>query len=89
MDSIFSYISKNFEAENTAIKIISKIREKFDTIASNPFAYSIIDNICTIGKSYRRAVVENYIIYYQINTAISRVEVLRVLYNKRNFQNLI
>ncbi len=89
MESIFQYISTEFNSENSARNTIIKIREKIEIIGKNPFAYAVIDNPMNIKKFYRRAVVQNYIIYYRVNPQVDRIDILRVLYNKRNFMNLL
>lgn len=84
---IKKYIKYNLQEPNIANKLINKIKKEIDQLAINPELYSIIDDDFIKKRETRKVVVNNYIVFYRIKN--NSVEIVRVLYGRRNWIKLL
>ncbi len=83
LDEILNYISNklcNFQAANDLFKTI-------DNIIAFPLSYPLIENEYVRNRNTRKAIIDNYNLYYVIESNI--IVVLRIIYNKRDLSELI
>ena len=86
MDKITKHISKTLKNRIAADKLINEVQQKIEKRAYNPDSYEMYSS--TNRKHiYYRLYIKNYIVFYIVKDNI--MEVRRILYNKRNFSNLI
>lgn len=84
---IKQYIKYNLQEPETANKLISKIRKSIRTLEDNPEIYAIIDDDIIRKLEIRKLIVDNYIIFYRIKK--DSIEIVRVMYGRRNWINLL
>lgn len=84
---IKQYIKYNLQEPETAQKLISKIRNEINNLKYNPNSYSIIDDDLLKKLEIRKFIVDNYIIFYRIKS--DNIEIVRVMYGRRNWINLL
>lgn len=87
MNKITKYIAKNLKNRIAADNLISEVMQKIEKRAYNPNCYEKYSSSIKRKNTYYRLYVKNYTIFYIIKDNI--MEVRRILYNKRNFDNLI
>ena len=87
MDQIARYIAKKLNNRIAANNLISEVKQKIEKRAYNPNSYEKYSSSTKRKNTYYRLYVKNYIVFYIIKYNI--MEVRRILYNKRNFDNLI
>ncbi len=83
LDEILNYISNklcNFQAANDLFKTI-------DNIIAFPLSYPLLENEYVRNRNTRKAIIDNYNLYYVIESNI--IVVLRIIYNKRDLSELI
>ena len=87
LDEILNYISNklcNFQAANDLFNIIFKT---IDNIIASPLSYPLLENEYVRNRNTRKAIIDNYNLYYVIESNI--IVVLRIIYNKRDLSELI
>ena len=82
---ILFYIRYILQNDISANRLLIKVEREIKIRGQNPLGYKKYKtNKNTI---YYRIYINNYIIFYTINNNI--MEVRRIIYNKRNFENLL
>ncbi|QVK19551.1 type II toxin-antitoxin system RelE/ParE family toxin [Mycoplasmatota bacterium] len=61
---------------------------KIKNIMLFPEANPKISNEKIVNPEVRKCLMSNYIIFYLINFELDRIEVVRVLYNKQNYEKI-
>ncbi len=84
---IKQYIKYNLQEPQTAQKLISKIRNEINNLKYNPEIYEIIDDDLIKKFKIRKLIVDNYIVFYRIKN--DNIEVVRIMYGRRNWINLL
>ncbi len=84
---IKQYIKYNLQEPEIAQKLISKIRNEINNLKYDPEIYAIIDDDLIKKLEIRKLIVDNYIVFYRIKN--DNIEVVRVMYGKRNWINLL
>lgn len=84
---IKQYIKYNLQEPETAQKLISKIRNKINKLKNNPEIYTIIDDELIKNLEIRKLIVDKYIVFYRIKN--NNIEIVRVMYGRRNWINLL
>ena len=81
------YIKYNLQEPTIANNLITKIKKEIKELVNNPEIYSIIDDDLIKKLEIRKIIVDNYIVFYRVKN--SSLEIVRVLYGKRNWINLL
>ena len=89
LTEILSYITYVLKEPAIAKRIYSSIKDKITSLEYMPNRHAIIDEEKYIHLKIRKLPVENYTAFYTIDEHTHIVHVLRILYNRRNWKNLI
>lgn len=84
---IKQYIKYNLQESEIANKLISNIRKSIKTLKDNPEIYTIIDDDMIRKLEIRKLIVDNYIVFYRIKD--DSIEIVRIMYGRRNWINLL
>ena len=84
---IKKYIKYNLQEPQIAEKLILKIKNEIQTLKDNPEKFAIIDDDLIRKLEIRRLIVNNYIIFYRIVN--NSIEIVRIMYGRRNWINLL
>jgi toxin ParE1/3/4 len=84
---IKQYIKYNLQEPEIANKLISNIKKSIKTLKDNPEIYTIIDDDMIRKLEIRKLIVENYIVFYRIKD--DSIEIVRIMYGRRNWINLL
>lgn len=87
LKGIFLYISEKLKEPANALNTYSEIRSAVFSLSKFPERYPIVDEPIFFDLGLRRLFVKNYVVFYIIRE--TDVIVLRVLYKRRRWQNLI
>ena len=80
-------IKYNLQEPETANKLISKIRKEINALKDNSEIYAIIDDDIIKKLEIRKLIVDNYIVFYRIKD--NNIQIVRVMYGRRNWINLL
>jgi len=89
LDEILHYISVDLVNPTAAQNLGRKIFEKIDMVRIFPESGAPIDNEFLSDKTVRKLLVENYVIYYKAHYDEKIIFVLRVVYGKRNLDEIL
>jgi len=86
---IARYISSQLNAPTTALNMVRTIREAIAKLETGAFLYPLVrdDRLAALG--YRPLIIKNYIAFYIVNEKEKTVDVDRILYGRRDWQNLL
>lgn len=85
---IYSYIKYNLQEPEIANKLIKRIREEVYKLKDNPTIYAIIDDEIIKKLEIRKIRVNNYIVFYKVEENNNIVQIVRIMYAKRNWTNI-
>ena len=85
INEIFSYIAN--ESIENANKVLEDFYKVFENLELYPFMFKEINKILVNKKDYRLIQVDNYLIFYKINT--KNVYIMRIIHSKRNYNFLL
>lgn len=89
LQDILDYIANTLKEPVTAQRIYTSIKAEILTLASMPERNCVVDDEPYAAMGVRRLFAENYVVFYVLDKGRSCVHVLRVLYNRREWQSIL
>ena len=89
VDSSYNYIRENLGAPMAAENLIREILKKLNAIKENPRIRPLVQDKYLASLGYRLISVKNYMIFYIIGEDDEHIKVIRFLYSKRNWINML
>jgi plasmid stabilization system protein ParE len=89
VDSSYRYIKNKLEAPIAANNLVREILEKLNRIKENPNCRPLVQDKYLASLGYRQINVKNHVIFYIIGDDNKHVKIIRFLYKKRNWINII
>jgi plasmid stabilization system protein ParE len=86
---IFLYITDTLKAPDAAKRLYSKIKKEIAGLASMPNRCVLIAEEPYAQLGVRKLFIENYIAFFLVDETSQEVHVFRILYNCREWHNLI
>lgn len=83
MRSIVEYIAVTLSSPNSALSQLTRFEEKINSLEELPFRFPVYKN------DIRFVPVDNYLVFYTADEAAKTVSIIRVMYGKRDVENLI
>ena len=87
LDKITDYIVYKLNNNIAAHELLSEIEKEINARAYNPENYEKYNPMRKKKKDYYRIYVKKYTIFYIVED--NKMKIMRILYSKRNFKNLI
>ena len=85
LDNVFTYISKELKNSNSALNLINRFEEKFESLINFPYAYPVINNINLDRNDLRKCFIDNFVIIYLVNLNFNQIEIVRVVYHRVDY----
>ena len=89
LDNIYKYISEELFAVSSATNILEKIEQGIMVLREFPFSCNYVADEYLKNKGYRKLIVDNYIVFYLIEEEKNQVIIMRALYGKQKYENLL
>ena len=89
MDSSYNYIKNKLEAPKAADNLIREIMESLNKLKENPNIRPLVQDKYLASLGYRLINVKNYVIFYIIDNDNRHIKIIRFLYKKRNWINIL
>jgi toxin ParE1/3/4 len=89
LKGISDYISKELRDISAALNIISKIGTAIIDLELLPFRNAIVSDERLALQGFRMLVVESYIVFYIVFKENLTVTIVRILYSRRDWLNLL
>lgn len=89
VENIYTYISETLCNRQAATRFISALREHMTTLENMPESYPLANDEYLRNMGIRFIVINNYIAFYIVSYEKKIVYVLRVLYGRRNWAEIL
>lgn len=86
---IADYISRELMDPSAALHLISKIAEAVFELEQLPLRFALVSDERLANQGIRKLVVDNYIVFYVVSEKNTSVTIIRILYGKRDWNNLL
>lgn len=81
---IINYISDELYSPQAAERLFDMVDEKIEILRENPYLFPLYHDDKLSAKGLRFAVIGNYLMFYIIDDCNSIVNIVRIVYGKRN-----
>ena len=89
VDSCYDYIKDTLKNPKAADDLITKIMDKLNIISENPKIRPLVRDEYLANIGYRLITVKNYMIFYIIGEDNKHLKIVRFLYCKRDWMNIL
>ena len=83
------YISNELKNPTAANALLDAVNEELNTLSLFPYAHNIIANKFLSPYEFRFVKVKNYIAVYKVNETEKTIYIVRFLYNKRDWTEIL
>lgn len=87
--SILKYITEILKAPLAAKNLLVEIEDQTKLLKTNPFSYALVFDEYLYSKGIRSILVKNYNIFYIVKEEEQIVSILRILYARRDWNQLL
>lgn len=84
-----AYISDNLLNPIAADKYLNEATDKLRELADMPYMYATVNDEMLSQLGVRMLRINNYIVFYRINDDEQIVTILRIVYEKRDWQHIL
>lgn len=84
-----SYIQEVLFQPESAKRIYRAFKDQINSLSTMPERYAVIAEEPYTSMGLRKVNVENYLIFYIVNEKEKTVSIVRVLYGRREWHNLV
>jgi len=89
VDSCYDYINDTLKNPKAAYNLITEIMNKLNIISENPKIRPLVRDEYLANLGYRLITVKNYLIFYIIDEDNKYLKIVRFLYCKRDWMNIL
>lgn len=88
-ENIYQYIAENLCNKQAAIRLIALLDKNIRSLSDIPEGYPLADDEYLRNIGIRFISVKNYLIFYTVNTGKKQVDILRIIYEKRSWIDIL
>ena len=89
IQSAVRYISKTLLEPDTARDLLLRFRNEILSLSNMPERFPLVRDKYLASLGYRTTSVGNYLVFFTVRKETRKVDVIRVIYGKRNWIELI
>ncbi len=89
LDDIYRYIAYELVNEDAAENLMDRIESSVMRLKDFPLSCNLVADEMLRDKGYRRLIVDNYVAFYIVDKVGKQVVIMRVLYGRQKYQDLI
>lgn len=86
---IAKYISRKLENPMAAERLVTALTEKAEHLCEMPYLNPVYAPIRPLKYEYRKAKVNNYLMFYWVDEQEKTISIARVMYAKRDYENIL
>ena len=86
---IVGYIANELSAPKAASSFLDDVETSYLRVVDNPHSYSLCSDVRLERLGYRKIVIRNYLMLYRIDEDNQVVYIVRVVYGRRNYPEMI
>ena len=84
-----NYIGNVLKNPTAADRLLSKVESRVASLSVMPERCALVDDPALALQEIRYLIIEKYFAFYQINEVIKSVHILRFLYEKSDWKNIL
>ena len=84
-----SYVAQFLHNKIAADSLISMLTKEIKSLEAMPERYPLVNDSYLASLGIRSLMVKNYTVFYIVHKENNTIEIVRVLYSKRNWQYLL
>lgn len=89
LKQVVEYLTEELKNPAAATRLVNTIKAEIIKLTEFPYRYAPVKDERLAGQGFRLMVVDKHLIFYLINEREKTVSVIRILYGKRNWINLL
>ena len=89
LSEILDYISIRLQEPVVALNLLHRIQKEILSLHRMPERYRLVTDDYLAARGFRILRVENYLVFYTVDQEHSMVNIVRVLYGKREWNTLL
>lgn len=89
MLDIIYYISRKLSNPAAAERLAVALIEKGESLREMPYINPVYTPIKPLNKEYRKAKVNNYLMFYWVDEQEKKVTIARIIYSKRDYEKIL
>ena len=89
LQEIHAYIAKNLKEPGIADKLLDSIETEVLTLGQMPRRNALERDEQLKQRGLRKLVVDNYLVFYTVRETAETVFIVRILYARRDWMNLL
>lgn len=89
LKKIGEYIANELLEYNRAMKVIDKIARAIFSLEEMPLRNAIVADDKLASQGIRKFIIDNYIVFYIVDQDNKRVTIIRILYKRRDWINIL
>ena len=89
LSEIVQYISVTLQSPQAGINTLDALEEEIGSLSAMPFRYPAIEDDPAGDRGIRKTRARNFNIYYQVDDARKRVNILAVCYARRDQKKIV
>lgn len=86
---IAEYFAKELREPVTAQRLVKKLKDAVMSLAHMPFRHALVADERLAIQGMRKFPVDNYIVFYIVSEKDGTVAVIRILYCRRDWEQLL
>ncbi len=86
---IARYISAELNAPQAAFDMLDKLNDGMQSLETNPKRHALVRDKRLASKGYRVLPVKNHLVFYKVDEGAQLVDIVRILYGRRDWVNLL
>ena len=89
MAEIIRYISHDLNNKAAATSLAEKLISSAEMLRKFPYSHPVYQTIRPLNGEYRKCVVQNYLLFYNVDETKKLVTVYRIIYGKRDIEKTL
>ena len=89
LDEIYGYIFGTLSATIAADKLVDHMENAIMCLKEYPFSCQYVLDEPLKARGYRKLIVDNYLVFYQVNEDKKKVVIVRILYGASKYQDIL
>ena len=89
LTDIANYIKDSLYNPTASDNQIARIKKGVFSLSASPYRYPFVRDRILAALGYRSMPVDNYIIFYTVSQNNNTVDIMRILYFRRNWGDLL
>ncbi|GHV05666.1 hypothetical protein FACS189485_12990 [Spirochaetia bacterium] len=85
----YTYIKEKLESPMAAENLIIELINKLNYLKETPLTRPLVQDNYLASFKYRSIKVKNHVLYYIVDEGEDKVNIIRFLYNKRDWKNIL